>query len=98
MTRPHFAIAYRAPLLFAIGLAGLAASPAYADEDVTAAANEQTIIVTGGRIVESGYRAGNSISATRTDTPLLNVPQSVTVVTVRKIQDRAANSIADAVA
>jgi catecholate siderophore receptor len=54
--------------------------------------------VTGARETDAGYRVANSRSATRTDTPLINVPQSVTVVTVRNIQDRAVNSIADAVA
>jgi catecholate siderophore receptor len=83
-----------------LGLAGLAASPALAAEDLPprAPGADQTIVVTGAREADGGYRATDSRTATRTDTPLINVPQSVTVVTVRNIQDRSANSIADAVA
>lgn len=99
MTKRLSAIANRAPLLLALGLAGLAASPALAGEDkLPSAEGEQTIVVTGAREAEADYRASHSTTATRTDTPLIDVPQSVTVVTVRNIQDRAANSIADAVA
>jgi catecholate siderophore receptor len=91
-----------------LGLAGLVASPAFAADDLPLPVDpeqgaapqggEQTIVVTGEREAEAGYRAANSTTATKTDTPLINVPQSVTVVTVRNIQDRAANSIAEAVA
>src|SRR5437868_12277136 len=92
--------ASRAPLFITLGLAGLAASLALAAEDLPprAPGADQTIVVTGTREAEGGYRATNSTTATRTDTPLINVPQSITVVTVRNIQDRSANSIADAVA
>jgi catecholate siderophore receptor len=102
------AIANRTPLLLALGMAGLGASPAFAADDLPSSADseevaaaqsgEQTIVVTGEREAEASYRATNSTTATKTDTLLINVPQSVTVVTVRNIQDRAANSIADAVA
>ena len=54
--------------------------------------------MTGARPSDPGYWVGASTTATRTDTPLVDVPQSITVVTVRNLQDRAANSIADAVA
>lgn len=93
-------IANRAPALLAWGLAGLAASPAFAADDLPppAPGSEQIVVVTGARAADAGYRATDSTTATRTDTPLINVPQSITVVTVRNIQDRAANSIADAVA
>lgn len=91
------AIACRKCLLLAL-VAGIAASPALGEERPAAADGDPPIVVTGTRETDAGYRAANSLSATRTDTPLINVPQSITVVTVRNIQDRAANSIADAVA
>ena len=46
---------------------------------------------------ETSYKASRSISATKTDTPLIDVPQSVSVVTVRNIEDRAANGIGEAI-
>ncbi len=46
---------------------------------------------------ETSYKVSRSISATRTDTPLIDVPQSVTVVPVKQILDQAANSIGDAI-
>ncbi|HEV7930597.1 MAG TPA: TonB-dependent receptor plug domain-containing protein, partial [Nitrosospira sp.] len=44
-----------------------------------------------------GYVATKSFSATRTDTPLRDVPQSITVVTKDLIRDQAMLSIADVV-
>ena len=52
----------------------------------------QTIIVTGKA---DGYKADNSITATKTDTPLLDVPQSISVVTRERLDDQASRSIAD---
>lgn len=46
---------------------------------------------------DKGYKATRSLSATKTDTPLIDVPQSVSVVTEKQILDQAANSIGDAV-
>jgi len=46
---------------------------------------------------ERGYKADRIVTATRTDTPLVNVPQSVTVVTSDTIRDLAATSIGDAI-
>lgn len=51
-----------------------------------------TIIVTGKAV---GYKADNSITATKTDTPLLDVPQSIEVVTRERLDDQAQRSIAD---
>ena len=52
----------------------------------------QTIIVTGKA---DGYKADNSITATKTDTPLLDVPQSISVVTRERLDDQAQRSMAD---
>src|SRR5690554_2895782 len=43
-----------------------------------------------------GYIATRSISATKTDTPLIETPQSVTVVTQEQIEDTGAQSLQDA--
>ena len=48
-------------------------------------------------VVIIGYEATRITSATRTDTPLVDVPQAVNVVTAAQIKDQAANSIADTV-
>jgi outer membrane receptor for Fe3+-dicitrate len=44
-----------------------------------------------------GYATKNSRTATKTDTPLLDVPQSVTVVSQQQIKDLAIQGMADAV-
>lgn len=51
-----------------------------------------TIIVTGKA---DGYKADNSVTATKTDTPLLYVPQSISVVTRERLDDQAQRSMAD---
>lgn len=94
------AVATRAPLFLALSCAGFVSSPAPAADLSSAeipAAGEQEIVVTGERPAESGYRAGSTSSAMRTDTPLIDTPQSVNVVTARQIEDQAANSIGDAI-
>ncbi len=49
----------------------------------------------GGQVVTDGYRTLRSSSATRTDTPLRDVPQSVTVVTQEAIRDLSMQSMQD---
>jgi len=43
-----------------------------------------------------GYSARQSVTATKTDTPLLETPQSVSVVTKDQVQDQGAQSVQDA--
>lgn len=50
------------------------------------------ILVTGE---SRGYRAIDSVTATKTDTPLLNVPQSVNVVTRAQLDDQALRSLGE---
>ncbi|WP_298746394.1 TonB-dependent siderophore receptor [uncultured Brevundimonas sp.] len=61
-----------------------------------AAAQEATelepILVTGRN---HGYVAVNSVTATKTDTPLLDVPQSVNVVTREQLDDQALRSLGE---
>lgn len=56
------------------------------------AAELAPILVTGE---SRGYVAINTVTATRTDTPLLDVPQSVTVVTREQLDDQALHSLGD---
>ena len=51
-----------------------------------------TIIVTGRA---DGYKADNSVTAMKTDTPLLDVPQSISVVTRKRLDDQAQRSMTD---
>lgn len=46
---------------------------------------------------DPGYKAERIVSATRTDTPLVDVPQSISVVTSDQLRDIAATSIGDAI-
>lgn len=43
------------------------------------------------------YKVTTSTGAMRTETPLVDVPQAVSIVTVKQIEDQAANSIGDAI-
>ena len=78
-------------------------SPALAEAPLPAGHDRVigSVTVTDTAISESeaqkGYKITRTTSATRTDTPLVDVPQSVNIVTVRQIEDQAANSIGDAI-
>jgi iron complex outermembrane recepter protein len=52
----------------------------------------------GGPITASGYVATSSRSATKTDTPVLETPQSISTVTQQQIDDRKPQALLDAVA
>jgi len=68
--------------------------PASAEEafDVEAYDDSRTIIVTG---LSDGYLATNSVTATKTDTPLIDIPQTINVVTRAQLDDQAHHSLAD---
>jgi catecholate siderophore receptor len=68
---------------------------AEAEHDVAAiqlAAASNVIIVTGTR---NGYGTETVTSGTRTDTPLRDLPQAISVVTERQIEDQSLRSIGD---
>ena len=77
---------------------GQAAAKDAATEDAALAAAEDAaqtvsgVVVTGRR---DGYQVDGTPTATRTDTPLSEVPQSVTVVTEEVIDDQAMQGMAD---
>lgn len=101
-----------ATALSIILLAGLgAAVPALAqDQDsrrttrpASAAATEDTeldvITVTGnGKTATKGYQPVTSSSATRTETPLLDIPKAVNVVSEEVLKDQAASNLDEALA
>ena len=68
--------------------------PAFAEEafDAEAYDDSRTIIVTG---LSEGYLATNSVTATKTDTPLIDIPQTINVVTREQLDDQAHHSLAD---
>lgn len=86
---------YKASFI-AMAFAALGSYPAMAEEagfDAAAGYDDtNTIIVTG---VSEGYVATNSVTATKTDTPLLNIPQTINVVTREQLEDQAHHSLAD---
>ncbi|WP_412065644.1 TonB-dependent siderophore receptor [Rhizobium sp. SYY.PMSO] len=55
-----------------------------------------TIDVQGSADGTSGYVATRSSAGTKTDTPLIETPQSVSVVTRKQIEDQAAQSVREA--
>ena len=86
------------PRLSASTIALLSASafwqPVFAEDafDVEAYDDSRTIIVTG---LSEGYLATNSVTATKTDTPLIDIPQTINVVTREQLDDQAHHSLAD---
>lgn len=81
--------------LIALMSACLLAVPAVADDaayDIEANDDSRTIIVTG---LSDGYLATNSVTATKTDTPLIDIPQTINVVTRDQLDDQAHHSLAD---
>ena len=59
------------------------------------------VIVRGAKTSDTqpvpGYKARQSSSSTRTDTPLIDTPQSISVITQDVIKDQSVQSLADAV-
>jgi catecholate siderophore receptor len=76
----------------AVLLAGCSviAAPGIAFADEAEAGPE--IVVTG---THEGYLAQDSVTALKTDTPLIDVPQTVQVVTRERLDDQALHSMAD---
>ena len=67
-------------------------APVGEDQSATPSSSGGVIVVTGTR---DQYGTGSTSTATRTDTPLRDVPQAISVVTERQIDDQAMRSIAD---
>jgi iron complex outermembrane recepter protein len=56
--------------------------------------DEEELVVTGAG--QQGYRATNSTTATKTDTPIRDIPQSIQVVPRQVLEDQAINRVGDA--
>ncbi len=76
------------PFLLAAAVAGIPAMAGAAEDEAP------SIIVTA---TATSYRAIDTGSATKTLTPLLDVPQAVTVLTSQQLRDQAIVTMADAV-
>lgn len=87
------------PAMLCTALTTLPAASALAETpeaEAPATSTLPAVIVTAKPESESeGYAVTRSSTATRTDTPLVNVPQAVTVVTDAQIKDQSAQSITD---
>jgi len=57
---------------------------------------EIEIVVTGEQEPEAGYRVPNATSATRTDTPIRDIPQSIQVVPQQVLEDQQVQRVEDA--
>ena len=80
-------------VLFGFVSAAALAAPAYAAEvEVDTAPPGEEIVVEGQR---PSYGAVEIVSATRTPTPVKDIPQALTVVTKTQIDDQQLRSIAD---
>ncbi len=89
-----------APLAAALALALALPLPVFAESSPEAGdkrkpADLDTVTVVGK--VDYGYVEKDTSTATRTNTPLRDVPQSITVVTQDMIQDQAMQNLADVV-
>jgi len=74
---------------------------AHAEALKVAALNIDKVEVAAKRISDTkpvkGYQATRSSTATKTDTPLIDVPQSVSVVTQEQMSDQSVQTMSDAV-
>lgn len=86
-------------MLLASSFYAISASPALANaSDIDEEGQDRrTIIVEGHSEAESSYKVDSSRSGMRTDTPLIDTPQAVNVVSVKQIEDQASNSISEAI-
>ncbi|MGH6858717.1 MAG: TonB-dependent siderophore receptor [Phyllobacterium sp.] len=83
------------------GLQVLFLSPAPAQQAGNAGSSEirlDTIVIEGGNAVkaEKGIIAKRNVSASKTDTPLIETPQAVSVVTREQMDAQGANTVAEA--
>lgn len=69
----------------------MGAAPVWAADEEQATDLPQIIVVGQAR----GYRATDTATATKTDTPLIDIPQSVTVITAEQLRDQAMDSLGD---
>jgi iron complex outermembrane recepter protein len=59
--------------------------------------DEEIEVVVTGEVVQRGYRVPNASTATRTDTPLRDIPQSIQVVPRQVLEDRGIRNELEAI-
>lgn len=92
--RPSFAPRKTAVAVQVLLLTSLASYAQLAAAQSTNAPSLPTVTVTGEQ--DAGYAAKRSTTATKTDTPLRDTPQSITVVTQDQIADQGSQGLAEA--
>ena len=82
-------------------MVGASIAQAHAEDLKIAALNINQVEVAAKRISDTkpvkGYQAKRSSTATKTDTPLIDVPQSVSVITQEQMSDQSVQSMSEAV-
>jgi catecholate siderophore receptor len=82
-------------------MVGASITQAHAEDLKIAALNINQVEVAAKRISDTkpvkGYQAKRSSTATKTDTPLIDVPQSVSVITQEQMSDQSVQSMSEAV-
>lgn len=75
-------------LILGVSLISLASSPTFAmaQDEADESSKEESILVTGTR----------AVTATKTDTPITEIPQAITVVTTDQIKDQGGQTIREA--
>lgn len=73
--------------------AAVGAAPASAEDLADDVARQETVYVYGAR---SGYNEDTSRGATKTDTPIVDIPQAMTVVTGDLMRDQAMSGVGEA--
>lgn len=68
-------------------------SPDSGDADADQATDLDHVVVQGA---STGYKAANASTATKTDTPIGETPQAITVVTGEQMRDQGAQNVQDA--
>ncbi|MFB2595406.1 TonB-dependent siderophore receptor [Paracoccus sp. p4-l81] len=93
----ELSVSLRRTLLAGVSL--LALTPAVAQEPATDAVTLKTIVLTAttdASVQAEGYVASQAQAATKSDTPIAETQQSVSVVTVDQIRDQGAASLGQA--
>jgi catecholate siderophore receptor len=103
---PVTSVKFRLGCFLALTLvaAPMASSPAFAadDDELIYDRDADPVVLSemevyGSQGSAAGYQSRQSLAATKTDTPLVDVPQSITVVTRELIDDQAMRSMGDVV-
>lgn len=84
--------------VFALISVAIFTPSAIAADDADQSSDDRRIIIVEGRNeAESSYKISDSRSGMRTDTPLIDTPQAVNVVSMKQIEDQASNNIGEAI-